>query len=239
MKYRPFRPEAQSDRGTSLAELLIVIAVGTAVLGLLAVVSFSLTKHDGLNLARQERVDGIQKASVWLGDALANAASNPESPNGAVFEVANHKKMTFTSALPVQGLSEPGLVVRVTIVLGEECWTGDPGEPNTLRRCVQRPEIALDGTKTFCDWAHPGCSEALFEDIVLARNVQQDALFSYALQTNAGVGSTVSSVTGDDQLMQITAVELRVAVKGTPGSQSADTATTVFRRHAIKGWSKQ
>jgi prepilin-type N-terminal cleavage/methylation domain-containing protein len=233
------RRSAESDRGMTLAELLAVVAVASIIMGLVITLTTSLAKHDALNLARQSRTDGIRQASIWLGDALAHAASDPFDTSSSVFITATDRQMTFHSALPVEGHTgdDADYVSRVTVLLGETCWDADP-DPGVLHRCVQTPLIVND-VASFCTKGGPGCSDALFEDLVVARNVKDAPMFSYALGTDGGWTDPQSEVTGDENLDRIIGVELKVTATGEPGSAYQDLESTVFKRHTIKAWSRQ
>jgi hypothetical protein len=221
----------------TLAELVTVMAIGSIILGMLLTVTFSVAKHNAKSLARQERADGTRQVSLWLTDALANAAPNPAEKNGSVFELARDRKMVFLSALPTTDPNH-GPVSRVTVVIGQQCWSGDE-DPGVLRRCVQRSQKGNDGSAAFCAKDASGCPDDLFEDFVVARNIKGGPAFSYSLETDAGTASAdVAEVTNAAQLTRIVAVEFNVTVGGEPGSANEDVQATVIKRHAVKGWSR-
>ncbi|MDR1293540.1 MAG: prepilin-type N-terminal cleavage/methylation domain-containing protein [Bifidobacteriaceae bacterium] len=231
--YRKARTGDRPDEGMTLAELVTVIAIGSIVLSMALVVTVSLAKHNGKNLVRQERADATRQVSIWLTDALAYSAPQPNDPAGASpFEVAEERKMVFLSALPAVS-PDHGAVSRVTLVLDEECWSGDP-DPGVLHRCLERSQKGPDGSTSFCA---SGCPADLYEDFVVARNVKGGPVFSYALQTDAGT-TDVPAVPDPVQLPQIVAVEFNVTVGGEPGSGDEDVEATVVKRHSVKGWSR-
>jgi hypothetical protein len=214
------------------------MSIGVFVLGLLVVVNTSVVKNDTKNLARQTRVDGIQQASIWLGDALTNATSRRSAPGAAAIEIAEPTKIVFTSALPVEGASQTYFVSRVTLVLGEECWTGQPAEAGVLRRCVQQPIPSGPGAGVLCAKGGPNCPDTLFRESIVARGVRDDKLFGYSLQTVNGPGAPVTAVPDPVDKAQIVAVEFTVTVGGANGTNNADITATLFKRYPIKGWSK-
>jgi hypothetical protein len=218
----------------SLAELIAVVAIGSIVMTLSVTVTVSLLKHHGANLVRQSRTDGVRQVSIWLGDALSYA-TEPEdySPGAAVtaFHKAEPKEMTFTAALPVDGNPSQGAVSQVTIVLGEVCpWaTGDP-EPGVLRRCVQSPKIVAGSKPEMCTYGDPDCPDALFDDFVVARGVDDQQLFYYYL---GGAPDAVDTVASGD-LGTITAVEMLVTVAGE--DPDSKIRASVFKRFSIGDW---
>ncbi|MDR1188833.1 MAG: hypothetical protein LBK95_15540 [Bifidobacteriaceae bacterium] len=225
----------QPDRGMCLTELISFVAISSIVLCMALVVTFSMAKHNGKNLARQERTDGTRQVSLWLSDALAHTVPDPSGSNGSVFQTATERKMAFTSALPAVG-TDQGTVARVTLVVDEECWSGD-ADPGVLHRCVQRSSTAAGGPAGFCLKGSSGCSDDLFEDFMVAKNVKAGAVFRYSVQSASGVSIT-SEVTNAVQLTQIVAVELNVTVGGVPGSGEEDVEATVVKHHIVNGWSR-
>ncbi|MDR1188355.1 MAG: prepilin-type N-terminal cleavage/methylation domain-containing protein [Bifidobacteriaceae bacterium] len=240
------RLEGTSDSGMSLAELLTVIAIGAVIMGIVTTVTVSLARHDARNLVRQSRVDGIRQVSVWLGDALAHAApkeapSNPDQPLATVFETAEGQKMVFYAALPVAGSPDGGLVSRVTLVLGEGCWSGSEAAPGILHRCVQAPKVDSSGASSLCAHGAIDCPDDLFEDLIVARGVKDEALFSYFLRGNDGqIADKGEDTVASASLGSIGAVEVLATVAGKPGDPggAASTEATVFKRFTIREWER-
>ncbi|MDR1441665.1 MAG: hypothetical protein LBJ02_04645 [Bifidobacteriaceae bacterium] len=224
----------------TLAELVTVMAIGSILMGLLTTVTVFAVRSDARNLARQGRVDDIRQASVWLGDALSHAALDPADTGAAVFLTAGPDKMRFTSALPPGDGGEAGGVVSlVTFVVGGACWTDGPAEAGVLRRCVQAPVVDDDGAVVgFCRHGNAGCPDDLFEDLVVARNVVGDDVFSYVLVKGGGVAEAVSNVTGSNDLARVTAVELKVRVAGERGSSDGEASATLLKRYEVREWSR-
>jgi hypothetical protein len=220
-----------------LAELVTVIAISSVLMVLMVTVAVSFFKHNGVNLARQSRTEGVRQVSFWLSDALTHAAPDPTVASAAVLQVAEPQRMSFTAALKPSA-SGAHMVSRVTLVLNGECWPGGEAEPGVLRRCVQDPFEAADGTFSFCDRGAADCPDELFEDFVVARDVKDEALFGYATKSSAGVADPVAEVTGEAGLAQIVAVEFRVTVGGDPDGPGGDVEATIIKRHSIKGWSR-
>ena len=130
------------EQGTTLSEVMAVIAITTIVLTLILVVTNSIAKHDARNLARQARAEDIRAVSLWLSEAIAHAAAPPVPDPPPTFITAEPHKVVFTSALGA-GTSAGGAtkqVSQVTLVVGEPCW-GSGNEPGVLRRCVQEPIV--------------------------------------------------------------------------------------------------
>jgi hypothetical protein len=199
-------------------------------------VTASLAKHDSRNYARQVRAEDIRQVSLWLSDALAHAAPANGTADGQVFEVAKPQKAVFTSALgQVSGGTK--LVSRVAIVLGETCWSG-VADAGTLRRCVQHPVVDPAGNQSYCAHGSGGCPDHLFGETVVARHVTDQPLFYYSLTQDADQTVPATSVDDPAKLALIAAVELRVTVRGEPGSVNEDVEATVVKRHAVRGWSR-
>ncbi|MDR1633489.1 MAG: hypothetical protein LBS27_00885 [Bifidobacteriaceae bacterium] len=222
----------------TLPELILVILIGSIVLGLIGTAMVSMMKHDSKNMIRQSRVDGIREISVWLGDALTYAAVpiGSASSGATVFSQAEPQKMEFTAALPVVGDSQGQRISRVTVKLGETCW-GSPGDdPGVLHRCVQYPKILSDNSEDLCTKGSAGCPDDLFEDLVVARDVDDsDPIFTYFVGSS-GVSSSVSA----GALGSIGAVELLVTVVGpeTGRGSDPDLQATVFKRFTVQEWRK-
>jgi hypothetical protein len=224
------------ESGATLVELLAVMAITSVIFVLLATVTTSLVKHNAINLVRQQTVDSLRETSVWLSDALAHAASDPADAAGRVFTVAQPKKMVFTSALEDSD-RDRRVVSRVTVVVGETCWTGQPAEADVLRRCVERPLIRDDGTAIWCDRTVRICADELFDEHILARGVKGETVFFYALEMSPGAESMLPSVPASF-LAQIAAVEVNMTVTGKAGSAGEGVRSTLIKRHNVKGWSK-
>jgi type II secretory pathway pseudopilin PulG len=220
----------------SLTELIVVIGLSAIVMAMVSASLMTLAKQNAINLARQSRVEGIREASLWLSDALSYASTDPTTASGVSFQEAQAQKMVFLSALPRPGSAETGHVSRVSLVLSGACWPGGDSEAGTLRRCVQYPVVAGDGTQSFCSKGSLGCDENLFEEKVLATNVKDTPIFGYSLITASDPATLTHAVTGAN-LAQIAAVELNLTVGGEPGT-TEDIEATVIKRHNIKGWSK-
>ncbi|MDR2379808.1 MAG: hypothetical protein LBE08_01295 [Bifidobacteriaceae bacterium] len=237
------RSGRSGDAGMTVAELLAVIAVGGMVMGMVTMVTVSMLKHDAKNLIRQNRSDGIRQVSVWLGDALSHASSEkPASATGGksaaqIFTVAAADHMEFTSALPVAGDSGGGHISRVEILLGDKCWGGGP-DPGVLHRCLQSPKIVAD-VASFCAKGTADCPDDLFEDLVVARDVEEGELFTYYVRDpSTGDFEPATHSVPDTSLARIGAVEMRVTVAGpTAGPNSdEDLQATVFKRFTIREW---
>ncbi|MDR0627494.1 MAG: hypothetical protein LBG11_09625, partial [Bifidobacteriaceae bacterium] len=194
----------------------------------------SLARNDGKNLIRQERTDQIRQISFWLGDALAYASATEAEPDGLVIHEAGPSRITFTSALPVEGVTGAGTVSAVTLVLGEECWTGkNEGQEGVLRRCVQSPSVDSTGAaQPLCDYGSSGC-ESKFDDFIVAREVNDTrALFTYYFDDTSGLDPSHSVAT--EHLGNVIAVELKVTVAGVEADDR--TEATVFKRYSINKW---
>ncbi|MDR0594561.1 MAG: hypothetical protein LBG60_15200 [Bifidobacteriaceae bacterium] len=228
----------------TLAELISVIAIGSIVLGLIGTLTVSMMKHDGINLVRQSRVDGVRQISIWLGDALTYASPDaPENPGdtlGNVFAQADADKMVFTAALPIEGHADDRAVSRVTITLGEDCRGVSIDQEGLLYRCVQTPLFQTGQPPTLCVRDAPGCPEALFEDLLVARGVKDGPLFSYFLTDSNGVlQPTPHAMVSGAGLGLIGAVEMLVTVAGeTDDDYGQDIEATVFKRFTINQWRK-
>jgi hypothetical protein len=229
---------ASGDAGFTLTELLIVLAFTMVVLVLVLFTTASIVKHDSKNLIRQQRVEGVRIASIWLSDALAFTAQPPLAMTGNVarpaVERATVSDLQFTTALPVEGVADEfQSVSRVRVVLGEECWTGvTAGQAGVLHRCLQTP-LVDGGQPQFCDFGASDCPDELFEDLILARGVVNNELFTYFAP---GAANGSPSVTGDAALAAISAVEFNVTV-GSPDGVDDGLTATVFKRYSIGGWS--
>jgi hypothetical protein len=229
------RVGAANDRGMSLMELIMVIGMGAVIMSLIVSVTVSMARADGRNLIRQNRVDGLRTASLWLTEALAFATgpktASPTDKPGPAFEFAGPQKMVFTSALPVEDGSVSGLVSRVTVVLGATCWTNETtDQEGVLRRCVQYPKVVGTGG-VFCMKGAADCPESLFEEVVIARGVVDEPLFTYLLGTEA-----YHSLTDSAKMGEITAVELFAVVGDQPGENTGIEAT-VYKHFTVSGWS--
>ena len=225
---------ANPEKGMTLAELLAVIAISSIMMGLVTLTLVSLARNDGKNLIRQERTDQIRQVSFWLGDALAYATSTEGEPDGLVIHEAGPSRITFTSALPVEGVTGAGTVSAVTLALGEECWTGKTeGQAGVLRRCVQSPSVDSAGVvQPLCDYGSSGC-ESKFDDFVVAREVRDTgALFTYYFDAASGLKPSHSAK--PEHLGSVTAVELKVTVAGVEANDR--TEATVFKRYSINMW---
>jgi hypothetical protein len=229
------------EQGTTLSEVMVVMAITTIVLTLILVVTNSIAKHDARNLARQARAEDIRSVSLWLSEALAYAAPPPGTSSSQVFTTAESHKVVFTSALGA-GTSVGGgttkQVSQVTLVVGELCWgAGAPlSEAGVLRRCVQEPIVGASGGLAFCTKGDSGCPDSLFDEFIVARNVKDQPIFSYSV--GSGVDPTVprpTSVSSAD-LERISAIEMTVTVAGEPGSGNEDVEATVVERHRVQGW---
>ncbi|MDR0626333.1 MAG: hypothetical protein LBG11_03590 [Bifidobacteriaceae bacterium] len=211
---------------------MTVIAITSIILVAAVSLTLSFGKQNANNLARQDRVDNVRQVSVWLTDALTYSAPVPSSSDVPIVEVAQKDRLVFTSALPVAGATAHN-VSRVSLVVSQACWPGGPAEAGVLRRCVQSPVVAADGTQSFCDHGTTGCSDDLFDDFVVVRNVNDNDLFTYSL---TGESAVYSDVTTLELRGRIKAVELSITVSGASGSADEDIQATVVRRHTLKGW---
>jgi hypothetical protein len=220
----------------TLMELIVVVMLSSLILGMVMSVTISFAKHDSRNHARQVRTEEIRQVSLWLSDALAHAAPANGTVDGQVFAVAMPQKAVFTSALgAVSGGMK--LVSRVAIVMGETCWSG-VADAGTLRLCVQHPVLDGAGNQSYCAHGSAGCSDDLFEESVVARHVKDQPLFYYSLAQDIDQTAPTTSVDDPARLGSIAAVELRITVKGEPGSAHEDVEATVVKRHAVRGWSR-
>ncbi|MDR0365947.1 MAG: prepilin-type N-terminal cleavage/methylation domain-containing protein [Bifidobacteriaceae bacterium] len=228
--------ERNSESGATLVELLVVMAITSAIFILLATVTTSLVKHNAVNLIRQQTVDSMRETSVWLSEALSHAASDPEDATGRVFSVAQPEKVVFTAALEDTS-PDRRVVSKVTLVVGEACWTGQEAEADILRRCVQRPLVDVDGTAVWCDKGTASCPEELFDEKILARGVKNKAIFAYALELNPGADGMLESIPAT-YLTQIAAVEVNMTLTGKKGSPGEKVESNLIKRHNVKGWRK-
>jgi prepilin-type N-terminal cleavage/methylation domain-containing protein len=230
----PAVPPNKNDRGMTLVELITVIAITSITMSMILMAIVSIAKHDGINLVRQQRTDQVRQVSFWLGDALSYASTDNPDAGTRVFESADAHKMTFTSALPIEGVAANGTVSNVTLVLGEKCWTGEKTDQDgLLRRCVHSPSVDSSGvSQPMCDFGSSGCKD-VFDDFVVARNVDDaDALFTYYFTAESGLGPVHTVDTA--QLGSIIAVELKVKVNG---DEPADrTSATLFKRYSVSQW---
>ncbi|MDR0626678.1 MAG: hypothetical protein LBG11_05375 [Bifidobacteriaceae bacterium] len=224
----------------TLTELITVIAISSITMAMVTTVLLSVAKHDGRNLVRQQRTDQIRQVGFWVGDALAYAsARDPEADadsGAAVLAEAAPHKITFNSALPIDGVTDSGVLSAVTLTLGEKCWTGEPDdEHGLLRRCVHAPAAdAFGAAQPMCEFGSPDCAD-VFDDLILARDVKhEDPIFTYFFDPASGEPPCHSVPPG--QLANIVAVELRVTISGDEPGDRAEA--TVFKRYSISKWRK-
>ncbi|MDR1427500.1 MAG: hypothetical protein LBJ08_07065 [Bifidobacteriaceae bacterium] len=233
------RPTRAKDRGLSLVELLVVIAMSTGLLMLVVIITISITKHDAINRARQSRIDTAQQTSVWLGDALSHAGQSlNESLTLGTFTTATANEVWFFTALPVEGSDDLGPVVRVSLVLSGQCFgrpSSKPAVAGTLRRCVQDPIIDADGNASFCQPYLTTCPDYLFHESDVARNVKASpSLFTYYIQGS----SQPSAFVYPWDLNHVTGVGFKATICGDPDRPNSDVCVTSYRRHAVRGWKR-
>ncbi|MDR1441781.1 MAG: hypothetical protein LBJ02_05240 [Bifidobacteriaceae bacterium] len=226
----------------TLAELITVMAIGSVVLAMVTMVTVSMVRHDRANIVRQSRVDGVRQVSVWLGDALTYAApppaARPEDPLEPAFEAAGADRMVFTSALPIPGHTEGRIVSRLTVVLGKSCWDLTEDTPGVLHRCRQTPQVDPAGKPTFCARGAPGCSDDLFEDLVVARGVKDGPLFSYFVRDGENAVQPAGHSVAAADLGRLAAVEILITVGAEPDKPGSDVSAeaTVFKRFTVADW---
>ncbi|MDR1393133.1 MAG: hypothetical protein LBJ62_04090 [Bifidobacteriaceae bacterium] len=228
--------QASPDVGMTMWELLTVIVISSVVLSMVFTAVAAFARNDAKNLVRQERVDDVRQVSLWLSEALAFAdadlPASPTDPPQPVFAEAMAQKMVFTSALVEnQGAGDLPLS-RVTVILGQDC-VGNVDE-GVLHRCIQHPFEDDNGNPKFCTPTDATCPDGKREDFIMARNVNDEPLFTYYLQSNLEVGGGMHAVTDPVQRGQIRAVEFKVTVSGPEDGRT--TESTVFKRYAINRW---
>jgi type II secretory pathway pseudopilin PulG len=224
------------DAGMTMTELILVIGISGMVMSMAATVTVSVLRADSRNLVREQSTAGIREVSTWLGEALTYASSPPPDAGGAAIPAvfkAGPKELGFTSALPSSGGETGwGALAKVTMKLGETCWTKQP-DPGVLYRCVQGSDSVNAGLAHWCDYGAAGCDDGFFHEKVVARDVKDTAdgaIFSYYLSNSPSSGTGVE----DARLIEITGIEIRVTVACRSQGEAVDA--TVYKYFAINEW---
>ncbi|MGB7981526.1 MAG: type II secretion system protein [Candidatus Nanopelagicales bacterium] len=170
------RSQPRRDRGTTLVELMVTLALTSAVIAVVAGGLVTATKMMGSNALRLQEVSENKVAIEAMTKTLRTAVEPRllgSSSDAAAFIQGNARQVAFYAAL--SSLVEPtgaGMTqygpVRVTYTLASGALTETYQLPD--------PHLASNRNYTYCAAGSPGCS---VRSRVLARNLANTVMFTY------------------------------------------------------------
>ncbi|GAB2458697.1 prepilin-type N-terminal cleavage/methylation domain-containing protein [Xylanimonas ulmi] len=219
----------QREAGVTLAELVVVMMVGSVVLALVGALTVGLLRSNARNLARQEQVDAARTGVSWLSRSLERAvapsAVSDRLTGDLAILAASDTELRFYALLDDGGsdveATGPSLVTFAVL-------------DGALHRIVRRPDPSPTGDWTFTCGATQ-CPD-LHEDLVVARGVT-GAVFRYVDRAGGRLPADASARTlTEAERAAVASVEVSIVIAD-PADPGA-TTTVLARVSLLDYWSE-